>query len=217
MVFTDMGPHETRPFTLTVNVPIELSGTDVAVVTCQPASRPDRTNTSVATTSIGENWQVEIGIQQTANLTPSQMITFTHTITNIGNMEDTYELVPKPGTEGQTIADIVDNAGNEINGITVTLSPGQTVTRLLRITVLDNAAAGIVDTPGATVQSIEVGSVQDAVLDLITILPVPGTRYVSAIGGDDNSNCTNAGSPCATIQWAIDQAMEYADTCVRSF
>jgi hypothetical protein len=37
-------------------------------------------------------------------------------------------------------------------------------------------------------------------------MPSGATRYVSATGSDTANDCTNSAAPCATIQWAVDQA-----------
>ena len=40
---------------------------------------------------------------------------------------------------------------------------------------------------------------------------VPGTRYLAASGAVDNSNCTSPNNPCATLQHAVNQALNGDD------
>ena len=63
---------------------------------------------------------------------------------------------------------------------------------------------------GQTLGQARIGDVlgvQVVAIDLTTIQPVTGTRYVHPNGTDLNNNCTDLGkAPCKTIQHAVDQA-----------
>jgi uncharacterized repeat protein (TIGR01451 family) len=135
---------------------------------------------------------------------PGEWITYTHILTNVGNVADLFEITTRPG----------DYATAEILGPTsVWLAPTEVYTGIVvRVSILPHAQIGEVDETRVIVSFGEVlpggGRQQVVAVDSTTIIPFAGTRYVAPGGTDEGNNCTVPldEGPCATIQHAVDQA-----------
>ncbi len=195
--------------TLTVTIPTTaVSGVDRVNVLCESASMPSRTFTGEYNTAVG----IVSGIRVTpdrGNLTavPGEVLYLEHTATNVGNEEGTFRITSNPGAQGYATAVLVDDQDSIINPV-VTLQPQEFITVTLKVTILDDAPAGGVATPSVIGIDMNDDASFDNGTDSITILAVPGTRYVSVSGGSDQSNCTDPQNPCASVQQAVDQAVD---------
>lgn len=207
----------TRVLTVTVPVTAPLGLQDTSVVRCTSHSIPTRTDTGTAVTSVGEVSGVLITPPYFRDGLPGDLFVFTHTVTNIGNGLDTFNVFPNSGP-AHAIAVMIDDGGAVISGpVQLTLSQNETATVRMQVTLLDTAMGGDVAQPQAVVQSTtDPENVHNAVIDTINIGYIPGTRYVAAEGTLDNTNCTDPIQPCATIQHAVNQALDGDDILVSA-
>jgi uncharacterized repeat protein (TIGR01451 family) len=134
---------------------------------------------------------------------PDSYITYTHLLTNVGNVPDWFEIT----THSEFAVSQV------LSPSVVYLEPMQAFTQVVvRLYIPPHAEIGSVEHTRVIVSFGEEDALgrrpQVVAIDLTTILPITGTRYVSTDGTDEGNNCTdpqNFGA-CATIQHAVDQA-----------
>ncbi|HSH01397.1 MAG TPA: choice-of-anchor Q domain-containing protein [Anaerolineae bacterium] len=130
---------------------------------------------------------------------PSEVLTFTHYLTNTGDYTDTYNIVLLE--DDLLWADLLPT-----NAFDVELAAGESREILLRVEVSPWASAGLVNTMIIQASSEFSPSLQVIVSDTVTAKPTVGTRYVSVSGIDLNNNCTQSGRRCATLAHAVGQA-----------
>ena len=205
------GEWTTRILTVTVPLDAQVGRGETTVIKCQSASLPARTDTAEIETEVGNAGGVLVVPDKIATAVPGQVITYEQTIINQQNEAATYLLTPSSGPQHANAVLLTPLTLTPTANLTVTLAPSNTVgytsTALLEITILDTATAGDVAKPGLVAQDVaDPINKQGASIHQITILPFPGTRYVADIGAD-STNCTDPLQPCATIQYAIDQAL----------
>jgi uncharacterized repeat protein (TIGR01451 family) len=215
-----LGPGQTASISFTVTVPPgtladKVDSTTLSYQAYQCLGGPLAGGSSpAATTNVIPDLNFAIGPDNFGAALPGQTLTYTHILTNLGNLTDTYTLVPGPGLYAS--AQIVE----PISG-TITLSPAQTSTVVISVTINSEAAGGlpIPDTTSAIAISNQAGA-QKAAADNSVISYTAGTRYVSLIGSDSlvdetelagsnfsDNNCTQPDvGACRTIQQAVDQA-----------
>lgn len=146
---------------------------------------------------------------------PGQTITYTHVLTNLGNITDTYTLYPRAGF--YAVGEIAQPQPPQVN-----LGPGQSASFVMSVTIKPEAAGGLVDVTNAMAQS-EVGTIR-GVADSTSISYTVGTRYVATDGQDSlvdervgnpdplavdyrDNNCTRPDiAACRTLQQALAQA-----------
>ena len=142
---------------------------------------------------------------------PGQTLTYTHVITNRGNITDTYDIIPKAGFYASEVVVAQPGSGQ------VTLTPYQTATVVLNVTIRSDVAGGLTDVSSAIARSNREPPLEKAAANNTTISDTVGTRYVSLDGNDSlnnpdapglkDNNCTQPGDGvCRTIQHAINQA-----------
>ncbi|MCP4357733.1 MAG: hypothetical protein GY796_06925, partial [Chloroflexi bacterium] len=144
------------------------------------------------------------GIQFTPNYTdsvkPGDIITLTHTITNLGDAPDTFNVTINSDPLGW--GQIVPN-----DPLTVPLGIGGVANIQVQINVPPDSASQL-----ANVTEIQAASSYDVnifatVYNTVTARETAGTRYVRADGTDTNNNCTQVSNPCLTASQAISQAI----------
>lgn len=214
-VFVDMDWYESRPLTLTVQVPTDATTgmSDITQVRCQSESMPDRFSDGQATTNVGLVSGVIVYPSFNDAGVPGEVLPFTHTVENVGNEIGDFVIRPDAGDQFAS-AVLLDVDSNPITETFVTLAPNETFEIVLEATLLDTAVPGEFANPG--VVAAEVGNEANnngSVLNSILILNEPGTRHV-ALGGQDSTNCTDPTNPCGTIQWAVDVAYDADDVLV---
>jgi hypothetical protein len=198
---------------------------EVSVVKCQSTKMPSRTDIVTDITTVETLRAVDIEPDYVASAIPGDVLVFTHTIQNTGNIADNFQYIPNSGP-AHANATIVDDMGNPDPTDTVQLVPGQMITIYLQVQILNDATAGDVAQPGAVVRSLTDPLVFDSAQNTINIGFTSGTRYLAAENSADTTNCTDFQSPCATLQHAVNQAVNgdmillaagtYTDTVTRT-
>lgn len=202
-VFTDMDWGETRPITLTVDVPVDAQNgqSDISTIRCQSQSKPDRINQGQATTFVGLVSGVIVYPSYTASAQPGDVLTFTHTVENVGNDTQTFNILPSAGIQHAS-AVLVEN-GVPVSQTQATLAINQTRDVVLQVTILETALRGEVANPGVVAIQVDDPDNSGAVQNDILILGEPGPRYVAPGGQDERNNCRVRAIPCGTINQAI--------------
>ncbi len=172
-------------------------------------------STSAARTTVAPVQEFEIAPDRFGAALPGQTVTYTHRLTNTGNMTDTFLIYPKSGFYGTGL--IVSPTVSS-----VALGPGQSCSIIIQVTVADWAAGGLIDVSGVVVRNSV--NTQKAVADNTSVLYTSGVRHVSLVGQDslvdetagstdpeavdlkDNNCLSPQDGACRTIQQAIDQA-----------
>ncbi|MCL4263510.1 MAG: right-handed parallel beta-helix repeat-containing protein [Anaerolineae bacterium] len=201
--FVDMDWNESRPITLTVDVPADAQNgqSDISTIHCQSQSRPDRVNEGRATTFVGLVSGVIVYPAYTASAQPGDVLTFNHTVENIGNDTHTFNILPSAGIRHAS-AVLLEN-GVPVSQTQATLARNQTRDVLLEVTILETALRDEVANPGVVAIQVDDPQNTGAVQDDILILGEPGPRYVAPGGRDIENNCRVSAIPCGTIQHAI--------------
>ncbi len=164
-----------------------------------------------ATTRVLQSRKFIIAPDRFGAARPGETITYTHLITNLGNLTDTYLIYPAAPLYAS--GEIVYPLGPTF---TVTLGPLQSSPITMLVTVDSRAAGGLLGRTNATGQSLGDPTLIEAALDTTAISYTTGTRHVSLDGldkfepngpTDKDNNCTQGEvTPCRTIQQAINQA-----------
>ncbi len=205
----ELGWGESVQVQIRVDVPLGvLAGVqEISVLKCDSLAIPGRSDIVTDITTVETLRAVDIEPDYVDSAVPGDVLTFTHTITNIGNITDTFRFTPNSGP-AHANASIVEVSGNPIVSDTVELEPLEWITISLRVEILNDATAGDVAQPGVVVRSVTDPLVFDAVQNTINIGFTSGTRFVAAENSADTTNCTDFQSPCATLQHAVDQALD---------
>ena len=127
---------------------------------------------------------------------PGQLITYTHTLVNIGP-PDTFTLTL---TTSQGWGELFAPE-NPV----VSLAPNQSLEVIVRVQTPRWAAAGVQDTTMVRATSQAFGTFAD-VSDVTTAKATTGDRYVRQGGLNTNNNCTQPDRACATPGHAVQQA-----------
>jgi hypothetical protein len=221
----DLGPGGTASVAVSVTVPAGTLATvedndntkEVTTLTYEARQCPNgpaRSATSdPATTRVEEIRQFDFGPDNSRVALPGQTLTYTHALTNTGNITDTYSLFPKVGFYAS--AEIAHPPFGQ-----VTLSPAATSTVVVSVTINAEAASGLTDETSVLARPDADPSLEMSSANNTTISPTTGTRHVSLAGQDslvdeselkgtnyEDNNCTQPDvAACRTIQQAIDQA-----------
>ena len=125
-------------------------------------------------------------------------VSYSVTVTNNGNLTDSFTLGVSV-TSGQAwTASIVGTANNVIAGGTAVIT--------VNVAISGGAAAGQSSVATVTAASQANPAITATPLQLTTGFLVTGPRYVNASMGVNTGNCTNSSSPCKTITYAMAQA-----------
>jgi len=224
-----IGPGEAITITAQVTVPLgtyaDLFDTLTLAYVVNPpcptytdpaAPGPEAANPAV--TRVTEHLDFIVEPDRTGAAQPGGTVTYTHTITNIGNLTDTYELIPKYGFYAGTV-EVTEPP-------TITLAPGISETVVISVTLTEYAGHGLIDRSGLIVRSqISEELLERATTDSTEVLPEAGTRYVATNGQDSlvdeaaasedpdaedllDNNCTvPEEGACRTLAQAVSQAV----------
>ncbi|MFQ6099686.1 MAG: right-handed parallel beta-helix repeat-containing protein [Anaerolineae bacterium] len=194
-------PGSTALVTVTVQVPTDALSNTVNSTTITATSRiTEAAFAAVADSTIvryapGAEWSSVTP----RSADPGELFVYTHTLTNTGNYTETFDLSLNYGK--LVYAQV---SPSEVGP----LGPGQAVSNVqVSMYVLPSAAGGEQDQTSVIAEFQSVDD-QVVVVDLTSINYISGTRYVAPDGQDEDSNCRFASDPCATVQHAVDQAID---------
>ena len=208
---------------LTVTVPSNAQNgmQEISTLFCESSSRPSRNGTGLAVTNVGLAAGIVVEPPYIDTAQAGDIITYTHQVRNIGNNTARVNIIPSAGPQHAS-SDLVNINGDVLTDVVVLLEQQQSYEVYLRVTILDTAETGDIANPGVVATEIDAEGVpvdplnQGSVINEITILPAPGTRYVATIGAADTTNCTDPTQPCATIQHAVNQAVDGDDVLISA-
>jgi uncharacterized membrane protein len=132
---------------LTVAIPAGTAAgvMDVTNITATSQTALDLTDTAVNTTTVSAFYAVQLIPNNVENGNPGQSLFYNHTLTNLGNLVDTYDL-----SAGSS-------AGFEVEfhqtPTTITLQPGGSANVRVRVRVANEATAGMIDITSVTATS----------------------------------------------------------------
>ncbi len=131
--------------------------------------------------------------------TPGTTVSYTVSITNNGNITDTFTLSVST-TSGQSWTP-------SIVGVAGQLGAGVTTNVTVNVAVSSGATNGQTSTSTLTATS-QARSAATSSIGLTTTATVaaPSPRFVSAATGVNTGTCTGSGTPCRTITYAMSQA-----------
>ncbi|MFP4344484.1 MAG: choice-of-anchor Q domain-containing protein [Anaerolineales bacterium] len=170
-------------------------------------------------TKVGEDRTFAVGPDNYGFALPGETLTYTHVLTNQGNINGTFAIYASPGDYGTGY--ITYPPVNR-----VTLGPLMTQTIVISVTIRPEIAGDLVDHTGVVVQLLDESDNNPgprAATNNTTIGYIAGTRYVATTGDDSlvnetasdpnaedvpDNNCTQpfSAGPCATLQQALSQA-----------
>lgn len=126
---------------------------------------------------------------------PGEILTYTHILTNIGPVTDTFNLSFNSSRGwGQLVG----------SGTSVTLPAGGSTLITVSVQVTNTAPANLFDVSTLVATSANYG-VSATGVDTTTAKATVGDRYVAPDGRDTDNNCTQSALPCATIKHAVGQ------------
>jgi len=185
---------------VTISVPSEaVSGTWASVViTAESRLNTDIYSVVSNTTIVSRKEGVELAPAYDEYVNPGMVITYVHTITNTGNISDTFDI------EWSSSHGWVKEVTPTQN---LSLGSYVTATVWVRIEIPGTAPGGLIETTALTATSPGSGA-QAVLIDTTEVNYVTGDRHVDDATGDDaENNCLVAGDPCGTIGHAVDQAI----------
>jgi hypothetical protein len=223
----DIGPSDMATVRVRVNIPLdayaslpdsnstkELTQLHYEAVQC-PTGSPRTGSSPDAITSVTEIRDFAIDPDNAGTALPGKAITYTHTLTNTGNITDTYDVIPKAGLYASA------EIAQPISGL-VTLAPHHTATLVISVTINPETAGGLTDISSVIARSNREPPLEKAAANSTAVQYTTGTRHVSLSGQDSlvdeteltgvdyaDNNCTQPGvAACRTIQQAIDQTAD---------
>ncbi len=132
--------------------------------------------------------------------TASSTVAYTVTVTNNGNITDSFTLGVSVFSGQSWIPSIVGAASG--------VAPAGTAGITVNVAIPGGASGGQTSVARVTAVSQANASISATPLDLTTTPPVivVGARYVNAATGSDTTDCRTQGTPCKTITYAMSQA-----------
>ena len=183
-------------FRLTVTVTPTLSEGFVNETEVVATSRVNSAASQLVTDQI-----VNPGLQLSTNagrdVTPGEVITYTHVVTNVGPA-DTFSVTVDSSLGWGELASPLEPLQLDYREFT---------SIQVRVIVTQTAAAGLTDDSLLRVTSHTYPSVSAVATDTTTAESIGGDRYVEPEGTDAQNNCTQSYFPCRTIGHAVEQAV----------
>jgi hypothetical protein len=143
---------------------------------------------------------VSLSSAQTAKSgAPAGTVSYSVTVTNNGNLTDSFTLGVSV-TSGQAWTPSIVGTANSV-------AAGGSAAITVNVAVSGGAAAGQQSVATVTAASQANPAVTATGLGLTTTATVTSPRYVSASSGTNAGACNNSGSPCRTITYAMTQAV----------
>jgi uncharacterized repeat protein (TIGR01451 family) len=189
-----------------ISVPCDaLGGAENVSVLRATSDHSGNSRTVTDRTVVNSLHAVEIAPTNYGAAAPGQTITYTHVVTNSGNVTDTFGVTLSP-----------DYSLPQATPTSIQLGPGATATLTVSVTIEGWAAGGLTDIVDVVAYWTGDPAIQASVANHTSISYTTGTRYVAVDGHDDEdpdkgnvktNNCTDpVHGPCRTIQHAINQA-----------
>ncbi|MBK8988126.1 MAG: right-handed parallel beta-helix repeat-containing protein [Chloroflexi bacterium] len=168
-------PGAQRTVTMTLLVPPGASGlVDVTTITATSTISPAFTAAVVNTTTVtGEqaNLGVTIEADSAATGAPGATVQYIHTVTNIGEVADSYALTAVSASGWTAVA----------NPPQITLAAGDSGQVTVSVTIAPAAAAGQVDLTTVTARSTTNSDIADSVVDTTTVEGAPPVTAVTIV------------------------------------
>ncbi len=189
-----------------IEVPCDaLGGTQNVSVLRATSERSGTSATVTDRTTVNSIHAVEIAPTNYGAAAPGETITYTHVVTNSGNVTDTFGVTLSP-----------DYSLPQVTPDTLLLGPGVTATITVSVTIEGWAASGLTDIVDVVVYWLDNPAIQASAANHTSISYTTGIRYVAVDGHDDEdpdkdnvktNNCTDlVHGACRTIQHAVNQA-----------
>jgi uncharacterized repeat protein (TIGR01451 family) len=189
-----------------IEVPCDaLGGTQNVSVLRATSERSGTSATVTDRTTVNSIHAVEIAPTNYGAAAPGETITYTHVVTNSGNVTDTFGVTLSP-----------DYSLPQVTPDTLLLGPGATATITVSVTIEGWAASGLTDIVDVVVYWLDNPAIQASAANHTSISYTTGIRYVAVDGHDDEdpdkdnvktNNCTDlVHGACRTIQHAVNQA-----------
>jgi uncharacterized repeat protein (TIGR01451 family) len=189
-----------------ISVPCDaLGGAENVSVLRATSDHSGNSRTVTDRTLVNSLHAIEIAPTNYGAAAPGQTITYTHIVTNSGNVTDTFGVTLSP-----------DYSLPLATPTSIQLGPGTTATLTVSVTIEGWAAGGLTDIVDVVAYWLGNPAIQASVANHTSISYTTGTRYVAVDGHDDEdpdigniktNNCTDpVHGPCRTIQHAINQA-----------
>lgn len=183
LTVVDLAPNASATVMVTVTVPPNTGGqTHIATITAQ-SQDVSVTATAVDTTTVAANLGVIIEPDNTRIVDAGTTLVYTHTITNSGNVPDTFTLA---ATSSQGWLDSL-TAGP------FSLAANESATVFVTVTVPGGAAPAATDTTTVTVASSTALTVTDSATDVTRVTQVHGLAFTP------NNTRTVPSSASATV------------------
>ena len=217
-----LAPGTGQVVTLTVTVPVSATAgaVDQTVVRATSKTISSTTDTAANNTTAATLYRWEIAPDNIGYALPGDTITYTHLLTNTGNVTDDARI--KVNSDNASIL-LIDAFGQPTTQMTVTLAPFISTTLTVTLQIPSYLAGGIIDISKVSARSIgsEVANQADPAIPIFEtsaantthISFTMGTRHVSLAGSDDpfadgrkTNNCVDQLLPCQTIAQAVSQA-----------
>ncbi|NJN92674.1 MAG: hypothetical protein HC875_00620 [Anaerolineales bacterium] len=181
-------------FNVVVTVPLTVTGgvDNRTIITATSGTNPGVFDTATDLLS-SPGAQLVPNYNQSAK--PGEILTYTHILTNIGPVTDTFNL---SFDSSRGWGRLVGPTG------TVTLPAGGSALITVSVQITNTAPANLFDVSRVVATSAVYGISATAV-DTTTALATVGDRYVASDGQDTDNNCTQSASPCATIKHGVGQ------------
>jgi uncharacterized membrane protein len=210
-------PGAQRVVTMTMIVPPGASGlVNVTTITATSTISPAFTAAVVNTTTVtGEpaNLGVNIEADSAATGAPGATVQYVHTVTNTGDVADTYALTAVSASGWTAVA----------NPTQLALLPGDSGQVTVSVTIDAAAAAGQVDLTTVTARSNTNSAIADSVTDTTTVEGLPPETAVTIVpnhtgyGGPGDSftyvhTVTNNGDEADSYDLSLDSSQTWGQT-----
>lgn len=214
-----LGPGQSATVKVRTTVPpgtfadvVDSTTLNVVGYQCVDGATTQRTS-NAAITNVKQGLSFTLTPDHFSTAAPGQVLTFTHILSNTGNLTDTYTLFSN--SSGIYVGGVIMQP--PAPDYQVTLGPNMSSTVIISLMVSPAAGSGLVESVSAIAQS-ELDLSQAGAANTLTISGTNGTRYVSLNGEDlrntsitettvlGDNNCTETNFPCRSVQWALSQA-----------
>ena len=193
----EAGDGQVATVVISITVPaVAANGTmDTTVITATSQADSSAWASVTDTTKVNYTPGLAFGPEHTGSADPNSVITYTHILTNTGNVPDTFDIAHHSSQGWIVTYDTPVNAGD-----------GQTVTVIINVTVPAGVISSTVDATVITAISQAGGSVWANVTDTTRINHIPGLAFGPDHAGDADPDSV------ATYTHTLTNTGNYTDT-----